>query len=149
MDLYIRVLTLLLLLSGLFLATKGACNVCQPHNDAACLNQTAYQLCFGSGQPSAAQTFVCPDGLVCSDKPTVCFQRSEIPASCGDTDSCGICNLNNVFACTSRTTFAFCFGATTPTTVNGTCPVDKFCDASSVNICVSKATDDSIICHVE
>lgn len=128
---------------------SGSCGLCQPSNDVACINQTAYHMCFGKETPDQSQIFPCPDGLVCTDKPQVCFQRSETPASCGDTDSCGRCNANNVFACTSRTTFAFCFGATTPTTVNGTCPAGRFCDASSANFCVAKATEDSIICHLD
>nr|ADL59610.1 MIP24315p [Drosophila melanogaster] len=105
-------------------------------------------LCFGSTQPNTNQTFVCTDGLVCTDQPVICFQRGENPASCGDTDSCGQCAPNYTFACTSRSTFAFCFGAITPTNVTGSCPDGYFCDASTQEICVTKATDDSIICHL-
>ncbi|KAH8373684.1 hypothetical protein KR093_003284, partial [Drosophila rubida] len=127
---------------------NSECNACQASNDVACINQTSYQLCFGGTKPHTDQTFTCPDGLVCSEMPNICFQRSDTPASCGDTSSCGLCNQNKVFACTSRNTFAFCYGAPTPSTQNGTCPEGRFCDASSVNICVSKATEDSIICHL-
>ncbi|XP_039488645.1 LOW QUALITY PROTEIN: uncharacterized protein LOC120450001 [Drosophila santomea] len=105
-------------------------------------------LCFGGTEPNTNQTFVCTDGLVCTDQPVICFQRSETPASCGDTDSCGQCAPNYTFACTSRSTFAFCFGATTPTNVTGSCPDGYFCDASTQEICVTTATDDSIICHL-
>ncbi|EDV50735.1 uncharacterized protein LOC6545410 [Drosophila erecta] len=126
---------------------QADCNVCQS-NGASCINQTAYNLCFGGSQPNTNQTFVCTDGLVCTDEPVICFQRSETPASCGDTDSCGQCAPNYTFACTSRSTFAFCFGAITPTNVTGSCPDGYFCDASTQEICVTKATDDSIICHL-
>ncbi|KAH8280811.1 hypothetical protein KR044_006583, partial [Drosophila immigrans] len=127
---------------------NGKCNECQTTNDVACVNQTSFHLCFGGIRPDTNQTFTCPDGLVCTEMPNICFQRSDKPASCGDTSSCGLCNHNNVFACTSRNTFAFCYGAPTPSTENGTCPDGRFCDASSANICVSKATEDSIICHL-
>ncbi|XP_062134594.1 uncharacterized protein LOC133844551 [Drosophila sulfurigaster albostrigata] len=127
---------------------NSVCNECQPLNDAACINETSFHLCFGSSTPNTDQTFTCPDGLVCSQQPNICFQRSETPASCGDTDSCGLCNSDYVFACTSLTTFSLCYGATTPSTTNGTCPDGRFCDASSSNICVTTVTDDSIICHL-
>ncbi|EDW02857.1 uncharacterized protein LOC6562277 [Drosophila grimshawi] len=127
---------------------QSNCDVCQA-NDAACVNQTSYKLCFGKNIPNNDQIFTCPDGLVCTDKAQICFQRSEVPASCGDNDSCGLCNESKTFACTSRNTFSFCFGATKPTTVNGTCPAGRFCDASDVNICVSTATANSIICHLD
>ncbi|XP_064553983.1 uncharacterized protein LOC135439234 [Drosophila montana] len=149
MSTLVYVLTVLAALSWQLHLVNSSCNLCQASNDAACINQTAYQLCFGQDSPNTNQIFNCPDGLVCTDKPQICFQRSEMPASCGDTDSCGLCNENYVFACTSRTTFAFCFGATTPTSVNGTCPTGRFCDASSVDICVATATADSIICHLD
>ncbi|SPP76207.1 Hypothetical predicted protein [Drosophila guanche] len=126
----------------------STCDVCQS-NGAACINQTSYNLCFGGSSPNTAQTFTCTDGLVCTDQPIICFQRSETPASCGDTDSCGQCAPNYTFACTSRSTFAFCFGATKPTNVTGSCPTDYFCDASTQEICVKKTTDDSIICHLD
>ncbi|EDW11760.1 uncharacterized protein LOC6576327 [Drosophila mojavensis] len=146
---YLCVLTVLAVFGWQLQLANSSCNLCQASNDVACINQTAYRMCFGRETPSQDQIFNCPDGLVCTDKPQICFQRSETPASCGDTDSCGRCNANNVFACTSRTTFAFCFGATTPTTVNGTCPVGRFCDASTADICVAKPTPNSIICHLD
>lgn len=88
--------------------------------------------------PNTEQLFTCPDGMVCTNLPNICFQRNLLPASCGDTSSCGICNSNQVFACTSRTTFAFCFGAPIPSDTVGTCPVGTTCDSSSPYFCVEE-----------
>ncbi|XP_054734441.1 uncharacterized protein LOC129241915 [Anastrepha obliqua] len=156
------------------LAGQG-CNVCQS-NTAACINETSFHLCYGvwpadeqqyslqwgaldlparfrsnplGTVPITDQTFHCDDGLVCSDQPNICFQSGGATASCGDTSSCGLCNENNVFACTSRNTFAFCFGATKPTNVNGTCPTGRVCDASTQDICVLQAQNTSIICNLD
>ncbi|KAH8404389.1 hypothetical protein KR222_008676, partial [Zaprionus bogoriensis] len=139
--------TVLAALSWQLSLVWSGCNECQASNDAACINQTSFQLCFGESTPDTTQTFTCPDGLVCTEHANICFQRTTVPSSCGDTSSCGLCNSNYTFACTSLNTFAFCYGATTPSTVNGTCPTGTFCDASSTNMCVSEATSDSIICH--
>ncbi|XP_017474252.1 PREDICTED: uncharacterized protein LOC108364890, partial [Rhagoletis zephyria] len=119
--------------------TSQGCNVCQS-NSAACINETSFYLCYGGTLPYTNQIYNCADGLVCSDQPNICFQSNGAAASCGDTSSCGLCNANQVFACTSRTTFAFCFGATRPTDVNGTCPTGWLCDASTQNICVAETT---------
>ncbi|TMW52557.1 hypothetical protein DOY81_002382 [Sarcophaga bullata] len=127
--------------------TNAACNVCQ-ENNAACVNLTSYHLCFGGSQPNRAQLFTCPDGLVCTNLRNICFQRSTLPASCGDTSSCGKCNSNQVFACTSRTTFAFCFGATIPSETVGSCPLGTICDASSSDFCVDQLTPTSIVCEL-
>lgn len=88
--------------------------------------------------PITDQIFHCADGLICSDQPNICFQSNGATVSCGDTSSCGLCNENQVFACTSRNTFAFCFGATRPTDVTGQCPTGRLCDASTQNICVTE-----------
>lgn len=93
-----------------------------------------------ASKPNTNQLFTCPDGLVCTNLPNICFQRSTLPASCGDTSSCGKCNSNQVFACTSRTTFAFCFGSTIPSEIEGSCPAGKICDASSPDFCVEELT---------
>ncbi|KAL7739496.1 hypothetical protein ACLKA6_003941 [Drosophila palustris] len=149
MSRWIYVFTALAALSWQLCLVSGKCNECQATNDVACINQTSYHLCFGQSTPNTAQTFTCPEGLVCTEQPNICFQRTEIPSSCGDTSSCGLCNENKVFACTSLHTFSFCYGGPTPSAVNGTCPSGRFCDASSANICVSQATADSIICHLD
>ncbi|KAI8121367.1 hypothetical protein CVS40_7539 [Lucilia cuprina] len=129
-------------------SVNAACNVCQ-ENNVACVNLTSYHMCFGASKPNTAQLFTCPDGLVCTNLPNICFQRSTLPASCGDTSSCGKCNSNQVFACTTRTTFAFCFGSTVPSEVVGSCPQGKICDASSAEICVDELTPTSIVCDLE
>ncbi|XP_075160479.1 uncharacterized protein LOC142233439 [Haematobia irritans] len=123
----------------------AVCNECQ-ENHVACVNQTSYYMCFGESIPNTSQLFTCPEGLVCTNLPTICFQRNTLPASCGDTSSCDICNSNQVFACTSRTTFSFCYGATTPSDVTGNCPLNTTCDASSPNFCVYELKATSIVC---
>ncbi|XP_034473927.1 uncharacterized protein LOC117781286 [Drosophila innubila] len=149
MDKWIYMLTVFAALSWQLCLVSSKCNECQSSNDVACINQTSFHMCYGGIKPNTAQTFTCPEGLVCTEQPNICFQRTETPSSCGDTSSCGLCNKNNKFACTSFNTFAFCYGAPTPSTENGTCPTGRFCDASNANICVSKATVDSIICHLD
>uniref|UniRef100_A0A1I8NW72 Uncharacterized protein n=1 Tax=Stomoxys calcitrans TaxID=35570 RepID=A0A1I8NW72_STOCA len=129
----------------LYKPVLAVCNECQD-NHVACVNETSYYMCFGEGIPNTKQLFTCPDGMVCTYLPTICFQRSTLPASCGDTSSCGVCNANQVFACTSRTTFAFCFGATIPSDVVGNCPKGTICDASSPNFCVDELMPNSIVC---
>lgn len=103
---------------------------------------------FLDPEPHTDQLFTCPDGLVCTNLPNICFQRSTLPASCGDTSSCGKCNSNQVFACTSRTTFAFCFGATIPSETVGSCPLGKICDASSSDFCVDQLQANNILLSV-
>ncbi|XP_061395607.1 uncharacterized protein LOC133331222 [Musca vetustissima] len=125
----------------------AVCNECQ-ENNVACVNETSYHFCFGANIPNTEQLFTCPDGLVCTHLPNICFQRNTLPASCGDTSSCGICNSNQVFACTSRTTFAFCFGATIPSDVVGSCPTGMICDASSSDFCVRELKPTSIVCDL-
>ncbi|XP_065361534.1 uncharacterized protein LOC135955152 [Calliphora vicina] len=129
-------------------SVNAACNVCQ-ENNVACVNLTSYHMCFGGTKPNTEQLFSCPEGLVCTNLPNICFQRSTLPASCGDTSSCGKCNSNQVFACTTRTTFAFCFGSTIPSEVVGSCPGGKICDASSADFCVDELTPNSIVCDLE
>ncbi|XP_067647235.1 uncharacterized protein [Eurosta solidaginis] len=124
------------------------CNVCQS-NGAACISETSFYLCYGGDVPVTNQVFQCTDGLICSDQPNICFQSNGARASCGDTSSCGLCNKYQVFACTSRNTFAFCFGATRPSEVTGTCPNGRVCDASTQNICVSQVQNTSMICNLD
>ncbi|XP_053955726.1 uncharacterized protein LOC128861550 isoform X2 [Anastrepha ludens] len=143
-----KILQIFVLLMGIGHLAGQGCNVCQS-NTAACINETSFHLCYGGTVPITEQTFHCDDGLVCSDQPNICFQSGGATASCGDTSSCGLCNENNVFACTSRNTFAFCFGATQPTNVNGTCPTGRVCDASTQDICVLQAQNTSIICNLD
>ncbi|XP_055912357.1 uncharacterized protein LOC129946255 [Eupeodes corollae] len=116
-------------------SVKAICNTCQ-QNGVSCISRTSYQLCFGGSKAHLKQTFKCSDGLVCTDLPNICFQSGGWKPSCGDKSQCGVCNSNRVFACTGRTTFAFCFGSNTPTDVKGTCPYGYICDLTSTSICV-------------
>ncbi|XP_050335218.1 uncharacterized protein LOC126762485 [Bactrocera neohumeralis] len=144
-----EVLQALFILSiSVWYVSGQACNVCQS-NSAACINETSFYLCYGGTVPIKDQMFHCADGLICSNLPNICFQSNGASASCGDTSSCGLCNENQVFACTSRNTFAFCFGATKPTDVTGSCPTGRICDASTQNICVTEVQSTSIICNLD
>ncbi|XP_055845267.1 uncharacterized protein LOC129911478 [Episyrphus balteatus] len=114
---------------------NATCNKCQ-QNGVACINKTSFQPCHGGSKPYSNQTFNCPDGMDCTELPNICFQRGGWDPSCDNLSKCNICNTNRVFACTSQTTFAFCFGATTSSNVKGTCPKGYVCVLTSNSICV-------------
>lgn len=126
------------------------CNQCGNLSGVACLSQTTFSICNNgifttislvislmSHEYYVIQIFTgtitgqiqsCPPNSVCSDSSSICDSQSIQPADCPPT--CGTCSSDNRFACVNATTFAFCFGTQTPSSVMSTCPANQFCDTT-------------------
>ncbi|XP_055845613.1 uncharacterized protein LOC129911739 [Episyrphus balteatus] len=126
------------------------CNVCQT-NGAACINSTSFYLCHGNSFPNYDKLYHCKKGFDCSNLNAICVQSlASRPASCGDTSLCGLCSAhqNHLFACTSRTTFQMCYGASHPQSLIGYCPDGYVCNANTNSICVPFLEANDMTCDL-
>ncbi|XP_037824859.1 mucin-2-like [Lucilia sericata] len=108
------------------------CDVCQSSNNVACHKENVFSLCI-NGIPT--EDFItCPENHVCTADPKVCYPLPEAKPTCvRDSNQCGVCSKNKVYACINETTIAFCYGADQP--VEGAdvsyCLGDTVCDIYS------------------
>ncbi|KAI8115699.1 hypothetical protein FF38_03890 [Lucilia cuprina] len=111
---------------------QSDCDVCQSSNNVACHKENVFSLCI-NGIPT--EDFItCPENHVCTTDPNVCYPLPEAKPTCvRNSNQCGVCNKNNVYACVNETTIAFCYGADKP--VEGAdvsyCLGDTVCDIYS------------------
>lgn len=113
----------------------GICDNCQ-ENGVACLNETHYRLCSDNVAPN--QVLECPVDKVCTDMAAFCMDKNFVTPSCPDetpNGACESCNGNNLFVCTSRSTFQMCDGTTLTDQVTR-CKDGKICSISSGKYCV-------------
>ncbi|KAH8286513.1 hypothetical protein KR054_010597, partial [Drosophila jambulina] len=129
---------LLAAISSMAVMVVGICDTCQINNNVACVNETHYRMCSQNVAPN--QILPCGEGKVCTEYAAICLPRNAVTPSC-PTDAangaCETCNGNNLFVCTSRTTFQMCDGTTMSDQVTY-CKDDKICSISSGKFCVDK-----------
>lgn len=92
---------------------------------------------------ASGSTYTCPSNTACSNTPDICASPSIIPADC--PTSCGTCSTDGRFACINSTTYALCFGSTTPSSsYTASCPTNQYCDitATAPSFC---STDSTVI----
>ncbi|XP_065361921.1 mucin-2-like [Calliphora vicina] len=94
-------------------AIQSDCDVCQSSNNVACHKENQYSLCI-NGIPT--EDFItCPENHVCTPDPYVCYPLPQAKPVCvRDTNLCGVCSKNKVYACINETTIAFCYGEDKP-----------------------------------
>ncbi|XP_020816346.1 uncharacterized protein LOC110190302 [Drosophila serrata] len=131
----LRILCLLAAISSMAVMVVGICDSCQTNN-VACLNETHYRMCSANVAPN--QILKCGENKVCTEYAAICMDKDAVPAACpadGANGSCETCNGNNLFVCTSRTTFQMCDGTTLTDQVTY-CKDNKICSISSGKYCV-------------
>jgi len=127
----------------------SACNRCN-ENNIACVNETHFQYCIDSKPFVEGGTLPCEEGKVCTALGIFCASadlgfKPDCPAS--DID-CRPCNEDQLFQCTSKTTFRMCRGNEfTGETIP--CPKDTVCSMDSGKFCVKECelTDGKYECN--
>ncbi|KAM7355569.1 uncharacterized protein ACRADG_001597 [Cochliomyia hominivorax] len=104
---------------------EASCNTCSPHG-IACINETSYHLCF-ENKANTNQVITCPGNKVCSSTKLRCVEKGSGSPACEPNKGCGDCRIGELFACTSRTTFAQCHDGKL-TTFTGVCPEGFVCE---------------------
>lgn len=84
-------------------------------------------------------TLTCPGNTICANTPAICVNSTTSNLK-PDCPFCGVCNTEMTFACLNDTSFAYCFGTTTPSTEDmDVCPMGTYCSITAAvpNFCVS------------
>ncbi|CAD7083370.1 unnamed protein product [Hermetia illucens] len=110
------------------------CGVCLSTSQAACISETEFQLCFDG--VASGDTYTCPTDTICTEDVAICTSGDWFSDAAVCTPQCGKCDRNNRVACLNETSFAFCFGETTPSTTIGSCPDGLVCSNSATSFCV-------------
>ncbi|XP_067642773.1 uncharacterized protein [Eurosta solidaginis] len=105
--------------------TTASCGVCNS-NGIACISQTEFYICYNN-QPDNTTRHECPNQGTCTNLKIKCSEAGNAPADC-TPPICGCTANSEMFACTSRTTFAQCNGAQVVT--RGSCPTGLLCSST-------------------
>ncbi|XP_013116903.1 uncharacterized protein LOC106094246 [Stomoxys calcitrans] len=120
--------------------TNAKCDECGP-NSVACISNSSFHLCYDK-IPDTSQTFSCVSGAICTQLSMVCIAaESGVEPDCLPKTACSKCDENQLFTCTSSTTYARCIDGQVQS-VSYKCPRHLFCDTRTSEICVDE-------CHLD
>lgn len=106
------------------------CGECMDTNEAYCVDENSYYLCFDGKNPSTTELHHCAEGEVCTTTEKICEPKNgtngvQNPV-CGG--SCGKCPIKGRYTCVSKTQFGRC--------LNGVITVVSSCESG--HICSSE-----------
>ncbi|XP_017862120.1 PREDICTED: uncharacterized protein LOC108613277 [Drosophila arizonae] len=132
-------LILLVALSFLLAVGDAAyCGGCM-ESKVACYNRTHYRVCVNNAPIEGGGLLYCGSGKICTDMMDFCWQslpNDGIEPVCDTYKvNCRKCDYNQMFVCTSRTTFQLCSGYEMSPQVNY-CPEGTVCSIDSGDFCV-------------
>ncbi|XP_013111480.1 uncharacterized protein LOC106089998 [Stomoxys calcitrans] len=140
------------LIIGLILVihqTDAKCGECGT-NGIACINSTNFHICFGA-DPDKSLNFQCPTNKICTRLGMKCVEPGMgVEPDCGSGLGCATCDGDQLFTCTSRTTYAMCQGAQVSKT-HYSCPSHMTCDTRTKEICVDECHrgGDEPVCNLD